>query len=178
MTQQLDPQDRPTVALLDACAVLSLYATRYMDAILAVEPGPIAVVEIVVEEALYVRRVVEGDVEREPVDLSPLITTGRLLVLTPETDDELDTFVDLAVHLDDGEAMTAAVAIHRSCVLVTDDRKAERLLADRVQLRGTLDLIKAWVDVEHVPRDVLREALMGVYERGYQPSHRHLLRPW
>ncbi len=171
-------QRQPNVTLLDACAVLSLYATRHMGEVISTLPGRVAVVDLVLEEALYIRRIVEGDAELEPVDLSPLVTAGLLAVLSPASEEELETFVDLAVDLDDGEAMTAALAIHRGSVLITDDRKAERLLAGRVQLRPTLELIKAWAEAEHVSGDRLRAVLVAVYERGYQPSRRHPLKPW
>jgi predicted nucleic acid-binding protein len=121
---------------------------------------------------------VEGVPEREPIDLTPLVASGLLSVIGTEDEAELQTFVDLAVELDDGEAMTAALAIHREYVLVTDDRKAERLLARRVELRATLDVIQAWAEAEQVDDGTLRVVLTGVYERGYQPPNRHALKAW
>jgi predicted nucleic acid-binding protein len=167
-----------TTTLLDACAVLSLYATRRMAEILATVPGPVAVCDLVAAEALYVRRIVDGEREREPVDLAPLVADGTLSLVTADDEDELQTFVDLAVDLDDGEAMTAALAIHRGCVLVTDDAKAERLLAGRVQLRATLDVVKAWADGAGLDRVELRAILAAIYERGYEPPLAHPLKRW
>lgn len=164
--------------LLDTCAVLSLYATRRMAEILALVHGPIAIFDVVYEESLYVRRVVDGESEREPVHLMPLVDSGVLSVIGTDDEGELQTFVDLAAELDDGEAMTAALAIHRSYVLVTDDRKAERLLAGRVPLRATLDLVKSWVDIEEVDVATVRAVLTGIYDRGYQPPNRHPLKGW
>lgn len=172
------PQSVADPTLLDACTVLSLYATRRMAAILAVVTGSVAIVDIVAQEALYVRHLVDGKWEREPVDLSPLIATGALEVVDPDGEEEFQTFVDLAADLDDGEAMSAALAIHRRCVLVTDDRKTERLLASRLRLRSTLDLIRAWTVADEVSDDLAREVLTAVYERGYEPSTVHRLRPW
>jgi hypothetical protein len=63
-------------------------------------------------------------------------------------------------------------------VLVTDDRKAERLLAGRVQLRSTLDLVKSWADGAQVDRLELRAILTAIYERGYEPSMQHPLKRW
>ncbi|MBA2277398.1 MAG: hypothetical protein H0W06_06500 [Chloroflexia bacterium] len=140
--------------------------------------GSVAVTDFVLEEALYIRRVVEGEIEREPVDLVPLIASGALTIFSADSEAELQTFIDLTVDLDDGEAMTAALAIHRGCVLVTDDRKAERLLAGRVQLRATLELMRDWARTEGVAADEVRAALTGVYERGYQAPTRHPLKSW
>ena len=173
-----DLRSRPAGTLLDACAVLSLYATRRMAEIVAVVPGPVAVADVVLQEALYIRHIVEDVSEREPVDLAPLVASRVLSVIGTEDEGELRTFVDLAVDLDDGEAMTAALAIHRAYVLVTDDRKAERLLAGRVVLRPTLDLVKVWAEAKQVDDETLRAALTGIYERGYQPPNRHALKAW
>jgi hypothetical protein len=82
-----DPQRQPVVTLLDACAVLSLYATRRMAEIVAVVSGPVAVADAVIQEALYVRRIVEGVQEREPVDLSPLVASGILSVIGTRDED-------------------------------------------------------------------------------------------
>jgi len=173
-----EPTRRDVATLLDACAILSLYATRRMAEILATVPGPVAVCDLVVAEALYVRRIVDGELEREPVELAPFVADGRLFVLATDDEDELQTFVDLAVALDDGEAMSAALAIHRDCVLVTDDGKAERLLAGRVQLRPTLDIVKTWADRAEMDRLELRGILTAIYERGYEPPIEHPLKRW
>lgn len=42
--------------------------------------------------------------------------------------EEEETYVNLALQLDDGEAATGALAIHRGAVVATDDRKAIRIL--------------------------------------------------
>ena len=170
--------DEQVGTFLDTCAVLSLYATRHMAEILALVPGRVAIAEVVYRESLYVRRIVDGESEREPVDLSALVSSGRLEVIGTEDEAELQTFIDLAAQLDDGEAMTAALAIHRSCVLVTDDRKAERLLAGRVRLQATLELVRTWAEVERMDDATMRTVLRSIYDRGYQPPSAHALRGW
>jgi predicted nucleic acid-binding protein len=167
-----------TTTLLDACAVLSLYATGRIGEIVASIDGNVGISDVVLREALYVRRIVDGVQEPEPVDLAPLIATRALLVYMLDGDDEAETIVDLAVDLDDGEATTGALAIHRGWVLVTDDRKAERILAGRVQMRSTLDIIKAWSEREGINAFTLRQILEAIYDRGYQPPRAHPLKPW
>jgi predicted nucleic acid-binding protein len=44
---------------------------------------------------------------------------------------EATTFVDLSREMDDGEALTCALAMHRQCDVATDDRKARRILSAR-----------------------------------------------
>ncbi|MEX2315332.1 MAG: hypothetical protein WD628_06400, partial [Thermomicrobiales bacterium] len=99
--------------------MLSLYATSQMAEIIGATPGPVAVSDMVLQEALYVRRIVNGVSEREPVDLAPLVASRALAVIGAADEGELQTFIDLSAGLDDGDAMTAALAIHRAYVLVT-----------------------------------------------------------
>lgn len=169
---------REWITLLDACAVLSLYATGRMDEIISAIPGPVAIADLVRDETLYVRRIVAGVVERVPVDLEPLIDSGLIVVVSAEEDAELDTFIDLTLELDDGEAMSAALTLHRRSLLVTDDRKAIRLLTGRIEIEGALTFVKRWADAGNVEREVLRDALFGIYNRGYQPPRYHPLKVW
>jgi predicted nucleic acid-binding protein len=137
------PPDR--ITLLDAGSVVSLYATRCMDEILAACDGTVAIADIVAQEAQFVRRGGSGEdtAERDPVILTPMVDAGVIRVVTTDIEAELLTFIDLTRQLDDGEAMTAALAIHRGYVVVTDDRKAERVLTEHsVSVRPTLDLVK------------------------------------
>ncbi len=168
--------------LLDACAVVNLYATRHMREIVAAIDGPVAVVDIVAREAQFVWRGGTGDDarERDQVELQPFLEDGLLSVIASDDEDELLTFIDLTTVIDEGEAMTAAVAIHRDWVVVTDDRKASRELAKRkVGLRSTLDLVRAWHESAGIPDAVLRDALADLRKRGtYEPGRTHRLRGW
>ena len=72
----------------------------------------------------------------EPVDLSSLVDEGLVRVMALETPGEEATFVELAALVDDGEAITGALAAHRQCALATDDRKARRVLGERIRRRS------------------------------------------
>ena len=79
-----------------------------------------------------------------------------------ESPNEETTFVTLAALIDDGEAATAALALHRGCSIATDDRKARRVLAEQVptvHLVSTLDLVSQWAEAMSVPLGELRTAL-------------------
>ena len=67
--------------------------------------------------------------EREPVEIGSLVTTGLIQVITLDNEAEAITFIDLASEMDDGEAMTCALAMHRECDVATDNRKARRVLS-------------------------------------------------
>jgi predicted nucleic acid-binding protein len=170
------------VTLLDACAVVNLYASRRISDILREVEGMVAIADQVFRESQFVFRGGTGDDarEREPVDLQSLIADGSIAVWTTDDDAELLTFIDLTLELDEGEAMTAALAIHRGCTVVTDDRKALRILRERkVNCRGTLDVIKTWSDRRNVPNAELATVLEDVRLRGnYVPARTHALVDW
>lgn len=173
---------RVPITLLDACAVVNLYATHRMDQILEVVDGSFAVVDVVEREAQYVFRGGKGEdaKERESIDLQPCVARGALTVIGATDEEELLTYINLTQELDDGEAMTAALAIHRGYTVVTDDRKAARVLARQtVPLRTTLDLVRTWADHQAVSAEVLRVVLTDLRERGnYYPARSHPLRSW
>jgi len=174
------PPRAGTPLLLDACVAINLYATRRMEEIIRVLEEPVGVVDLVRSEALHVRRGGTGDDadEREALDLGPLVDAG-LLVMVTATEAELDAFVAWTRRLDDGEALTAAVAISRGWTVATDDRKAIRLLSGHVPLRSTLDLVKVWADRVGVGDPVVAQALHDLRERGpYLPRRDHPLKAW
>src|SRR5687768_17510547 len=87
-----DPEKPLT--LLDACAVLNLYATRSMGPILMAVNGPVGVADVVAGEAQFVLRGGIGTDarEREPVDLQPLLNDDLLKVISSNIEEELLTF--------------------------------------------------------------------------------------
>ena len=170
--------------LLDASCLLNLYAGHFRD-IAVVLPHQIAVADYVLDvEALYVWRPDPAGAREEPesVDLSSLVDEGLVRVMGLETPDEEATFVELAAVVDDGEAMTGALAAHRQCALATDDRKARRVLGEQiptVPLLSTLELLKLWVDGAAVPDTELRAAVEGIrVGASYVPGPRDPLYSW
>lgn len=170
---------KPT--LLDACSVINLDASRRAAAILT-HGGPYAVSDVVSQESLYIRRGGGGDDAREAIriDLASLVTQQLLTIITTSDDSELSTFIDLAQELDDGEAMTAAIAIHRRLTVVTDDKKAIRVLKTAgVTVTSSLHLVQAWADTNRVGPAELRRVLTDIRERGsYLPHRGHPLHAW
>ena len=169
--------------LLDASCLLNLYATGRLLEVAQALPWQLAVVDYVLEqEALYVRTVelYEGEVETLPVDLSPLIDGGLLVVVRLETASEEAHFVELAASLDDGEAMTGAIARNRSFAVAIDDRKARRVLgewASGVRLVSTLELVQQWG--ASVPIDDVSRALRSMrHGARYVPGPRDPLYEW
>lgn len=167
--------------LLDACTVINLDASRHAADIL-VYGGPYAVSDIVSQESLYIRRGGNGDDARDVVrtDLASLVTQQLLTVITTTDDAELSMFIDLAQELDDREAMTAAIAIHRRLPVVTDDKKAIRVLTTAgVTVTSSLHLVKAWIDADLIDPPTASRVLTDIRERGsYLPHRGHPLHAW
>ncbi|MSP14509.1 MAG: hypothetical protein EXR62_16335 [Chloroflexi bacterium] len=158
------------VVLLDACCILNLYATRCMEQILQTIPARFAVAEMAAAEALYVRRGGDGEDAdaKEAIDLQPLIRAGWLQVLPWGNDQEKATFVIFAAELDDGEAMTCALAFHREAIVATDDRKTRRVLqarAPHIPVVTTTELVKQWADLRTTTQPFLRQVWVDIRDR-------------
>ena len=171
----------PDILLLDACVLINLFACGHADEILGLLDFSPAIVSHVYRETLYIRRGGSGGDARESVtiDLTDLLAHGLLHVVADASDVELNTFVDFTLELGDGEAMTAALAVHRGHVVATDDRVALRVVGSRVPTLSSLDLIKLWAEQKRVAPLTITAALRDLRQRGsYLPGARHPLKRW
>lgn len=118
----------------------------------------------------------------EQINLQPFIDCGLLIVVTPESDAENTTFVNFATALDDGEAITGAMAVHRNWAIASDDRKAASFFNQHVphlQVISTPELIKHWVDTASPSLEKIRLALQKIRVKArYEPPLRHKLYLW
>jgi len=115
-------------------------------------------------------------------DLSDLVASGLLTVVSADTEDEQNLVVNLAVDLDDGEAVTGAIAVYRNWAIATDDRKALALfgrLAPHIELASTLAVVKYWAEITGAGDDEVRKALEELHTCApYEPKSSHPLYPW
>ena len=176
---------RFTAILLDASCLLNLYATGHLRDIAYALPGQFLVADFVAErEALFVwrRSAIDGEDVKEPVDLTSLTEEGLIQLMRLDKPEEEATFVALAAELDDGEAVTGALAFHRRCVVATDGRKARRVLGQRhppVELVSTLEILKLWAEEARIPGGELSAALAEMQSSAsYIPGVRHPLYDW
>ena len=176
---------QPQFLVLDASCLLNLYATGRLRAIAAALPYRLAVAEYVLErEVLYTWLPVAtgSGARREPVDTSSLQEDGRIQVMRLELPEEEATFVSLAGSIDDGEAVTGALALHRRCALATDDRKARRVFGERlpgIPLVSTLEILKLWEQEASVSGAELRAAILSMRSgASYVPGRRDPLYAW
>lgn len=165
---------------------MNLYASRKMAEIIASIAEQVAVsIYVKNEEALFVYQKSKRETpqERNAVDLSALIDQNLITVVHYESEAEKITFANLTSHrLDDGEAATGAIAIHRNWALATDDRRTQRYFAQHfshIQLISTPQLLKHWSDSVAPDTQVISEALIAIETRAnYWVSQRNTLYRW
>lgn len=120
----------PRGVIWDACGLVNLAATARAEEVLrAMGCQSYVVREVREKEATHLRPIPEEDPQGQlvPIDFTPLLQAGLLQDVTLAAAEHA-TFVGFAGLVDDGEARTAAVAVHRGLWMATDDRGALRLL--------------------------------------------------
>ena len=167
--------------LLDACVMINLAASGIPIGDLAGRNDvAFLMVRVAAREALYIRAIDDLD-RREMIDVADLAHRGEVTLVDLRSD-ELPTFLDLARHLDDGEAASLAAAIHRRLPLATDDRKARRLAQARipaVKLVTTSGLLRGWASAQDEPAAHVSDALRSVEIRAsFVPGRNDPYRRW
>ena len=158
----------PTDAAGDACVVINLVATGRSNEILAASDHRLLVPRIVADHELGYLDIAGSDpLERELIDLAPLVGAGSALVVDLVAE-ELDEFVIFARDVDDGEAAALAIARHRELRIATDDRKAQRVASQAqpsIAIIRTSELLRTWS--ENVPPAEVSAALRAIRDRAH-----------
>lgn len=159
--------------IIDACVLINLLATGELKSILDSAGRPSLICSIVKQESIYLKTSDPHD-PKELIDLAPYLKDHLLSVCEIEDDKEELLYVDLASALDDGEAMTLAIAISRNFYLVTDERKARRLFLEEIanpkRLISTSDLIRHWAEENRITATKLKDTLQRIETRAsYRP---------
>lgn len=151
--------------IIDACVLLNLIATGVIQEILTLIAQSSMICILVKNESLYLRK--EDDInENESVDIDTFINQGVIEICDCQNAEEQEFFVNLAASLDDGEAMSLAIALSRNWHLATDDKKARRIFKENNSndnfLISTTDLIKMWAESEIIDDDTIKSILLKV----------------
>jgi predicted nucleic acid-binding protein len=153
---------------LDACSLLNLYATMRLERIasaLGVQFSVLPVVYPNESQFIYARK---GLSRLEPMalDLSAPLKAGLVRIERDLSDAENVLYLEFAAAgIDDGEAITAAAAILRGGGLVTDDRKARRVItenAPQMEIIGSIGLVRRWVETQNIDLVEAREVLLNL----------------
>jgi hypothetical protein len=155
--------------------LINLAATGRLADIFAALDIPWAIARTVEDEVVPrpTDPLVHRSTEPLSVDVALLTGAGLLEVLDCATDHEFSRFVAMvapgADHLDDGEAMTFAIAIERGFAVATDDRKARRVLAaqaPQLVVHGTTCILHRWAETTNPDPAELARMLRAIQDRG------------
>jgi predicted nucleic acid-binding protein len=159
--------------IIDACVLINLLATDELPDIVHVRGKPSLICEIVKKESVFLRSE-DPHNPKELIDLHPLIREGSLGVCEIQSPREELLYVDFAAVLDDGEAMSLAIAVARGFDLATDDRKARSLFLKKVgqptRLISTSQLLRKWTETRAASIERVKLVLSKIERRAsYRP---------
>ena len=171
-----------TCIVLDAVSLINLYASNHIEEILQAMPCQIAVTEYVrTKEALWVYTDPNNKIKTNttPIVLDPLVKAGLLKIVDYESEGEARDFVYFSQFIDDGEAITGAIALNRSWSVASDDNgalKCFRREAPHLKLVSTFDLINWWIEKDRPTEVLIVEVLRNIWQiGGHKPPPTHPL---
>ena len=168
------------VLLNDSSVLLNLLAADCLAEIVKATGWQFAICPAVRDEAKKLRDADTG--EMRDVDLAPLIESGLLQVLELADEAEQTLYVEQAVAVDDGEAMSIAIAASRRLELAIDDKQASnhtKRAFPELKLWTTPEIIKHWSDQAKISAGELKSAISAIEARArYFPPRSHALAVW
>jgi predicted nucleic acid-binding protein len=168
--------------ILDACCILNFCASGQFLAILKSLPAEIIVTTVVQERELTTLQKLQEEENDAVLEFETAITQGLLKVVDFASEEEEESFVNYAADLDDGEAATFAIAVHRKWAVATDDNKAIKFMQknfSHLQILSIPEIIKYWSEQERIDFSVLSKVLNTIRIKGrYIPPKNHPLRNW
>ena len=165
--------------VVDTCVLINLLAT---DRLLEISPliaPSLMVCAGVAAESIYLRAL---DPNRQPrqVHLDPLFKRGVLTPCDCANAAEEQMYVNYALELDDGEAMSLAIAHARSLPLATDEKKAKRVIksnAKHLRVLSTTEILYAWANGRNQAEIKTVLGMIGIRAR-FRPPDDDLLLTW
>lgn len=175
------------LVFLDACCLINLLGGGHAEEMLVALPYRFAVARYVAEvEVLEVgsEPVAEratssqGTVSLQP-SIAGLVERGVLKRVDIGSVTEQRDLVRFAMQLDDGEAHTCALALHRGARVATDDRKAIRVLrsvwkerSQALDVPRTSELLFSWAQEQGVSEPQLARIIRAIARRAsFFPPH-------
>jgi hypothetical protein len=162
------------VAILDACVLINILASGRAQEILTGSEYKFGICTVVSKESIYLRAA-DPNAPPDTVELEPFVNSKCLTVYGLSGDKEQTLYIDYAADLDDGEAMTLALAFSRGFTVATDDRKARRIFledtGDVTRLLSTPQILRKWFREADLTAGELKKMLLEVSRRGRFSSH-------
>jgi hypothetical protein len=157
------------VVILDSCVLINVLASGRAQEIFASSGYSFGICTVASKETVYLRAV-DPNAPPEAVELDPFVKSKCLTVFGLSGDAEQTLYIDCAADLDDGEAMTLALAFARGYTVATDDRKARRIFLDDTgdakRLLSTPQILKEWSQTARLTGSELKKLLLEVSQRG------------
>lgn len=152
--------------IVDACSLINIYASGKIRAIIPACGGSFYVSKQVQGESLSIRQPDPADPSLlipSPIDLSKEIADGMIKECQLEGKEELETYVNFAIHVDDGEASSLAIAKSRKWMVATDDRKAIMLAKDSgITVITTPELVELWAKTAKATDKEIAETIRAI----------------
>lgn len=167
--------------ILDACCIINLYASSVMEEVLESITFPFFVDQYVREkEALKVKT--EKENEFVDIDLDSFVQSGLLKEISLNAESEVNTFVNLAASLDDGEARCGAIASHRRLAVATDEKAGIRLFSSLnppIPTISTLEMLYHWSGSNSINTPKISLVLDNIERKAsYRPGSKHKYFKW
>lgn len=166
--------------LNDSSVLLNLLASDCLEAIAEATGWQFAVCSAVQNETKKLRDEDTGDMVL--IDINPMIASGVLQVFDVAEADEQSLYVEQAGYVDDGEAMSIAIAVCRNLELAIDDKQATNhahRCFPSLKMWTTPDILKTWSQESQVSAQQLSLAIQRIEIRArYFPAKSHPLFAW
>lgn len=165
--------------LLDACVAINLAATDRLQQIAQTIGVTFTLASQAAAEVGHVRDMVDGEITLTSIGLSQY--EAETLEILSLAQPEYSLYVDLTRMIDDGEAATIAIAVKRSLLLATDDRRARRVCADLhlPEPGRTLGILHSYADAASLSQPQIREILVKIRDRAsFQPPRNDPDQKW
>ena len=165
--------------ITDASVLVNLLATDAFEDIAYQAGWRFVICEAVQREVLALRNAETGDME--PVELQTYIDSKLIEVVTLQSN-ESDYYVEYSAVVDDGEAMSLAIAETRKLAIAVDDRRAISIAQRRgfpSTMLTTPELLHAWCQQTRAKAAEIGSLLRLIEIRArYVPPKNHALRQW
>ena len=169
--------------IVDACSLINLYASGRVQAIIPACGGHSYVSEQVRNESVSIRKVDPADTSiliPSLINLLPEISNGLIKECRLETKEEIESYVNFAIEVDDGEASCLAIAMSRKWMIATDDRKAIRLASESgIAVITTPELIERWAKATSASDEEVRQTIRAIERFArFRPRRSNPLHDW
>jgi len=155
-----------TDKIVDASSLINLYASGKLEVVLPSCGGTFYVPDQVRNEAQSIRQPDEHDpslLVSTPIDLNSAIAEGLIQECQLNGDAELESYVQFAALVDDGEASCLAIAKSRGWIVATDDRKAIRIATEAgIAVVTTPELVERWATACHATSAEVSDVLIRI----------------